>query len=103
MRCSLRIARGSTSGCYISIRRGGFSVATGIVILFVCVGPVCIAQLIVCFLQIGRGIALRSGPVSLFDECAGARHFLRWLRPLRGTATGQTAHEYGGRDESYES
>jgi hypothetical protein len=25
------------------------------------------------------------------------------LRPLRGTATGQTAHEYGRRDESYES
>jgi hypothetical protein len=103
MRCSLCFAGSRPSGCYISIRRGGFSVATGIVILLISSGPVSIAQLIVCLLQIGRGIPLSSGSVSLFDEGAGSRHFFRWLGPLCGTATGQTAREHGYRNESYES
>jgi len=103
MRSSLGFAGPSTSGCHVSIHRSGFSVATGILILFVGIGPVSIGQLIVCFLQIGRGIPLSPGSVSLFDESAGPRHFFRRLRALRRTATGQTTHEYGRRDESYES
>jgi hypothetical protein len=99
----LGIACSSTSGCYISIRCRGLCIPPRVIVLLLGVSLISIAQLIVGLLQIGSGIPLSPGSVSLLNESTRPRHFFRWLRPLSRTAPGKTAREHGGRDKSYES
>ena len=101
VRGTLRIAGRSTSGGYVCIRFCRLRVAACVVVLLLAVGPVSIAQLIVCPLQIGGGITLRAaGSVGLLDERPGPGQFFGWCGPCVAQPPARRADERGRHAES---